>query len=348
MQDTKCVAIYNEVFARIRQGVYAERLPTETELAREFSVNVKTAAKAIRVLAKEGIVERRRNRGTMVLGAGVGRVRPAVNVVAMGDDVFAETNPWRHRVHHFLDLLWTEASRRNMAINLLPRSLPGPSFRCHTGTEGSGRYVIVYGSHSASLLADLLAGGYRPIAIGSDREYFPELRALGYVAIDGQIERGYRDLVSHLRDRGRRRIALVHDRFGKEKARVLADALAHHGLTFDARLAVSVSGGSDTPAAVEALFARGVPFDAMIVPTNESARVVLAALSQRGVRVPADVALACYSGDAAGVSYNNHRFTHLELDVKGYVRKAMDLVVSDEFTPGTHYLPSTLVPGETT
>ena len=46
MQDTKCVAIYNEVFARIRQGVYAARLPTETELAREFSVNVKADAPA--------------------------------------------------------------------------------------------------------------------------------------------------------------------------------------------------------------------------------------------------------------------------------------------------------------
>jgi len=137
--------IYDEVFSRIRQGAYSGRMPTEKELAAEFGANVKTVAKALRTLATEGVIERRRRRGTFVLGHPDAPIRPALNMLALPDSAFEETNPGRHRVYRFLHLLWEAAGRRHIPIHLLPASAESKGFGRYVSPNSAGNYAIVFG-----------------------------------------------------------------------------------------------------------------------------------------------------------------------------------------------------------
>lgn len=61
-------AVQAEVLARIRSGVWpaGELIPTETELAAEFTCARATVNRALTSLAKSGLIERRRKVGTRV------------------------------------------------------------------------------------------------------------------------------------------------------------------------------------------------------------------------------------------------------------------------------------------
>ncbi|MGP9706660.1 GntR family transcriptional regulator [Brachybacterium sp. AOP42-C2-15] len=65
----KFMQIADELRARIDEGEYPEQsaLPKQAELAQEFSVNVNTMASALKLLEREGRVQSRRSRGTVVL-----------------------------------------------------------------------------------------------------------------------------------------------------------------------------------------------------------------------------------------------------------------------------------------
>ena len=65
----KFVQIADELRSRIDAGEYAEQssLPKQAELAGDFDVNVNTVAAALKLLEREGRVQSRRSRGTVVL-----------------------------------------------------------------------------------------------------------------------------------------------------------------------------------------------------------------------------------------------------------------------------------------
>lgn len=65
----KFMQIADEIRGRIDDGDYREQtsLPRQAELAQEFDVNVNTVAAALKLLEREGRVQSRRSRGTVVL-----------------------------------------------------------------------------------------------------------------------------------------------------------------------------------------------------------------------------------------------------------------------------------------
>jgi len=136
-------------------------------------------------------------------------------------------------------------------------------------------------------------------------------------------------------------------KYGKDKAKILADTLAEHRLAFDPRLSV-IAGRQDCAQAVRGLLTRGVAFDSLLFNDNEAARIGIEELQEAGKRVPEDIAVACYSGDVDGPSYNAHTVTHMEIDMEGYVREAVAIVAENRYEPGTIYRPSRLVEGTTT
>ncbi|HZZ42905.1 MAG TPA: GntR family transcriptional regulator [Tepidisphaeraceae bacterium] len=74
MEKTKLDRVYRHLHGEIVRGRFrtGERLPTEEELADRFGYSRTTVAKAIRLLARRGLVERRRRAGSFVrAGAGV-------------------------------------------------------------------------------------------------------------------------------------------------------------------------------------------------------------------------------------------------------------------------------------
>jgi len=62
----KAAAITDEILKRIRTGVYRDRIPGERALAAEFSVNFKTANRAVGALVDRGLLVRRRGEGTFL------------------------------------------------------------------------------------------------------------------------------------------------------------------------------------------------------------------------------------------------------------------------------------------
>lgn len=63
------VRVYNTLHTRIMEGEYAigEHLPSEPELEKQFLVSRTTVRKAVEMLSREGLVEARQGRGTVVL-----------------------------------------------------------------------------------------------------------------------------------------------------------------------------------------------------------------------------------------------------------------------------------------
>src|ERR1051326_4371315 len=67
-EKTKLDKVYRHLHGEIVRGRFltGERLPTEEELADTFGYSRTTVAKAIRMLAQQGLVERRRRAGSFV------------------------------------------------------------------------------------------------------------------------------------------------------------------------------------------------------------------------------------------------------------------------------------------
>ena len=63
---SKTSDIADEILNRIRSNAYLEKIPGERELADEFSVNVKTANRAVSQLVKQGVLFRKRGEGTFI------------------------------------------------------------------------------------------------------------------------------------------------------------------------------------------------------------------------------------------------------------------------------------------
>ncbi|MFI5696814.1 LacI family DNA-binding transcriptional regulator [Kribbella sp. NPDC051586] len=145
---------------------------------------------------------------------------------------------------------------------------------------------------------------------------------------------GTKAAVEHLLALGRRRIAVlgVHpgERVGTAAIRygAYADALTDHGLPVPAELAFPAgrwhrSTGAE---ATERLLASGLEFDAILGLNDTLALGALRVLTQRGIRVPDDVALAGFDNiDEA--NYSTPSLTTVDPGRAEIARKAVDLLV---------------------
>lgn len=148
--------------------------------------------------------------------------------------------------------------------------------------------------------------------------------------VDFDHEAGAAMATRHLIQRGRRRIALVGDwlplrRHGYEQA--LRDA----GLDVDRRLIWPKLSGEPYDhvgrCAVEAMFAPGAqPPDAMFCLSDEMAATCIAALADRGISVPRDVAVVGYD-DSKLARYVHPSLTSVRQDGVEMGREAVRLLI---------------------
>src|SRR5207248_6598896 len=146
------------------------------------------------------------------------------------------------------------------------------------------------------------------------------------------------------------------------------DALAAHGIPFDPGLAPSPPDrpGPRHPAvAVAAVVDAGVPVDALVAASMPIAAAAIAALADRGLRVPEDVAVAGFDGaDPEGTDADpgdvdellpegarpevTPQLTTARAPVEAIASRALQLlmaVLRDEPSPGVDTLASELVVG---
>ena len=333
--------IRDAVLERIREGTYTGRLPTEQALAEEFGVNFKTAAKALRRLAEEGVISRQRGRGSFVREDRAPAVPGAVHMLPLEENALQEDNPYRAYVTRFVEGLWAAASARNLAVSLLP----GGGGRALMPRPGS--VVVVLGPRTPETIRDLLEKGYRPLLVGLDRERSVVYRAMPFLAISQDMENTYRLLVEHLRKRGCRRIALLHRSRPpfRDRRELFVRAIARAGLPFLPELAIRwTDGDEDGRGVAEELLAAGMPFDGLVAPYNGIARRVLDALAAAGGGLPPEHTAVEVEHGAAETA--GGRVAHVCWNLETVAAEAVRLICENDYVPGTRYLPAKLVTGD--
>jgi LacI family transcriptional regulator len=160
-----------------------------------------------------------------------------------------------------------------------------------------------------------------------------------------------RQLVEHLADLGHTRIGLIAGLPGlsttTERVAGYRAALRSRGLPHDPGL---LAGGSSEAAGAEAathqLLATGRPPTALVTANNAMTIGALRALGGRGLRVPEDVALACFD-DFSWADLFTPRLTAVAQPGReigaAAVRLLLDRLADPDRAPRTLRLPCTLV-----
>lgn len=118
--------------------------------------------------------------------------------------------------------------------------------------------------------------------------------------VQGDSVGGARALVDHLVAHGHRRIAHVTESqsvsTARDRCQGYLEALEANGIPYDAALVVEGSGATiaGAKAATAELLGREVEFTAILAVNNLAAVGVVLALREAGLRVPGDIAVACF------------------------------------------------------
>jgi len=153
--------------------------------------------------------------------------------------------------------------------------------------------------------------------------------AIAATAIDNAAAAS--DVVAHLLDTGRRRVAFiggagVPPRFDALRRAGYLSAIAAHGIDPITDITVSdftSSAGLEAGGRVAARIASGGSIDAVFCVTDEVAIGVIRGLHDADVRVPSDVAVAGFDDVPEG-RYSTPRLTTVSPDKKAIARRAVD------------------------
>jgi DNA-binding LacI/PurR family transcriptional regulator len=163
---------------------------------------------------------------------------------------------------------------------------------------------------------------------------------------------GMHEAVVHLiKVHGYRRIAFIRGREGHQEAderyRAYTDALAEHGLSFDPDLVVI--GDFRVPTGREAisllLNQRKAEFDAVMAANDNMALGALAALEERGIQVPYDVAITGFD-DIEETRFAMAPLTTVRQPTRELGRKAVEMalaLLAGETVPERVSLPTQVV-----
>ncbi|WP_329112443.1 LacI family DNA-binding transcriptional regulator [Streptomyces sp. NBC_01353] len=163
--------------------------------------------------------------------------------------------------------------------------------------------VLLVSSHSGDpVVAHLHAAGVPVVACGKP---LGQTAKIGYVAADDRD--GARDMVRHLYETGRRRIATVTGPLdtpgGVERLAGYRETLAEYGLPADdALIATGDYSRASGESSAAQLLERAPDIDAVFVASDLMAQGVLDALDRAGRRVPEDVAVGGFDDSQAAVS----------------------------------------------
>lgn len=161
---------------------------------------------------------------------------------------------------------------------------------------------------------------------------------------------GARLAVAHLVEQGRRRIAHVTGparfRVAGERAEGWRAALAEAGLVPDGAAMFGRWSEAWGHEAVAALWAAGAPPDAVFCGNDQIARGVIDALRERGVRVPADVAVVGFDNWEIVAEETRPPLSSVDMNLREMGRQAglalLHEINGAEEAPGVRRLPCTL------
>lgn len=293
--------VSHQLRADIAAGRYpaGARLPSESQLVRQFGISRPTAARALLDLQGEGLVERRAGSGTFVRGATVsnGSVRllgllvPGLGNTEIFELICGELASLA-RGHDF-GLLWGASPVPGRDVDASPQHAEQI---CRTFIERKvsgvffAPFELVRGqAHANRQLAESLRqAGIPVVLLDRDLVPFPGRSDFDLVGTDN-VEGGFL-LAEHLIKLGCRRLAFVarEDSAPTVDARIagVREALVRCGL--DPAPGWVRLGNPADPKFVRALTAGGPP-DAFVCANDLTAARLLRSLETAGLRIPRDV-----------------------------------------------------------
>jgi signal transduction histidine kinase/DNA-binding LacI/PurR family transcriptional regulator/CheY-like chemotaxis protein len=206
--------------------------------------------------------------------------------------------------------IWSAAAHvaRENGVNLI--CFPGKPLRSTLEFEAQSNVIFdLVNPEIVDGLVLWLAGLAFRVDLDEIRAFCERYRPLPIVTVGTLLEgipgvlvdnyHGMRLVVTHiLAAHGRTRIAFVrgpeHHQEAEQRYQAYLDVLAEHGLPFDPRLVVlgDFKEGGGVKAVQELLDHRQVSFDALVAASDNMAIGAMKALQARGIRIPAQVAVA--------------------------------------------------------
>ena len=182
--------------------------------------------------------------------------------------------------------------------------------------------VLMNPSEHDTLLADVVAVGFPHVLLGRSP-------VAGVSSVDNDNVAVARDATEHLLAAGRRSLLLLngpaHRTFAQDRERGFLDACAHAGVETHV---LHVDG---SPEAVHPLLEghvdAGRPLDAIVAVADPHALVAMRTLKDRGLRVPADVAIVGMNNDDL-TRYTDPSLSSVDLDAHALGRTAVELLLA--------------------
>jgi len=210
--------------------------------------------------------------------------------------------------------------------------------------------VLLVSSHHGNPMLDHLREAELPVV--SCGKPLGQRGRVAYVAADDR--EGAKDMVRHLLDTGRRRIATIagpqDTPGGIERLYGYREVLAEYGLPHDERLvAVGDYSRASGETAITELLGRAPDLDAVFVASDLMADGALAALDRAGRRVPADVAVGGFDDSPAALTARPPLTTirqPWDRISEEMVRLLLAQIAGDE--PATVILPTELIVRDST
>ncbi|MFK7790854.1 MAG: substrate-binding domain-containing protein [Phycisphaeraceae bacterium] len=332
--DTKNTPKYQiiraDLIAALRTEKYppGSQLPTERELAEQYSVHRMTVRQATMSLVRSGMVIKRRPQGNFV-SENLSKVAgdKQLNLICIGKE--------SSQAEIFVEHGVAAASHRDIHARVL-RIYPGSEHvaaECVSGPDPS----IVIGGVNASrsdLGIAMREARDRVILIGSRMDH------AGVRSVVGDDELGIRLAVDHLYEFGHQRIGLIGSITEEDhpllelQIQLWRQAMLSHGLSRGTiqkhiiRLKPVAAGGIAMAAyeAVKAYYGRQrIRATAHIALSEEAAMGAAAALHEMGINIPENVSLVGYAGTCRA-KLTIPPLTTIDVDVDRHLEAAMQQI----------------------
>ena len=356
--------VYDALRDRIEDGTYAvgDRLPSEAELSREYSVSAITVKRALDLLRADGLIVRRPRLGTFVTSArpqapgapGAVAARPLIGcVVTNFDDTFgsrvlegllagAGTDDHLVLMRSSGDVDREDASIRS----LLDAGVSGLVLQPSSSEYIPPAALELVTRRFPLVILDRVYDGIPVSAVRSDN-LAGAIAATAHLFELGHTSVGFVSAASHVSTSEERRNGWVH-----------AHAAFHRTLDGTAELRAigsTVPGSTVTKEEdVDRLvaFVRAHPHLTGYLAAEYNIALLLREACRRlGLRVPEDVSVVCFDHPDAAFDDGLFRFTHVRQQQRALGERAIEGVRRQREDPRTVdkvMLPTELVPGAST
>lgn len=332
------------------------RLPTEVELAEQLGVSRETVRLAAEVLQREGLLVKIRRRGTFIRQTALPDRLPAPPSTALGylqagyplatyGGAGEEEDVTRVVSGLMLQGAMEEAGQAgfHLVVRHAAHTQIGKAFQ-QLAQEQRLRGIL-FGSYGEEKLLRRVAGLGLPIVLLDHDTHVSGI----HTARDDSFQ-GARDTVKHLAGLGHRAIAFANWRqveLNPWRLQGYRQGLRDAGLprrrSWEVSVALTAEGAHQ---AVEHFLRQAPRLTALYCFNNTLARLILAELTRRGVRVPAQVSVMGGGGeDVPGLSCHQADWHLLGRTAVQILLRS--LTETDRRTPEHHLCPHTIREGNT-